>query len=107
MLRFAVELCLIQHRAGRTFVFEHPSTASSWEDPSLRDLVATSGALTSLLDMCRYGMVATDKQGEGPVRKTTRIATNIHEIADALSLRCEGGHRHVHLVSGRPKNAAI
>ena len=41
------------------------------------------------------------------MRKTTRIATNIHEIADALSLRCEGGHRHVHLVSGRPKNAAI
>ena len=52
-------------------------------------------------------MVATDEQGEGPVRKTTRIATNIHEIAEALSLRCEGGHRHVHLVSGRPRNAAI
>ena len=35
MLRFAVELCLIQHRAGRSFMFEHPCTASSWEDRSL------------------------------------------------------------------------
>ena len=91
MLRFSVELCLIQNRSGRAFVFEHPSTASSWEDACLRDIVSTSGIVTSLLDMCRYGMTAVDKQGEGPVRKTTRIATNVYEIADALSLRCEGG----------------
>ena len=91
MLKFAVEVCLIQHRAGRLFVFEHPSTATSWEDPSLKELVQTSGVLISLLDMCRYGMKATDTLGEGPVRKTTRIATNSPEIADALSDRCEGG----------------
>ena len=59
------------------------------------------------MDMFRYGMVAEDKDGVGMVRKTTKIATNAPEIADALSLRCSGGHRHVHLVSGRPKYAAI
>ena len=52
-------------------------------------------------------MTATDKLGEAPVRKTTRIATNAPEISDAMSARCEGGHRHVHLVSGRPKHAAV
>ena len=107
MLRFGVELCRIQHHAGRLFAFEHPSTATSWEDESLRELVKESGVLVSLLDMCQYGMVSTDKDGESPVRKTTRIATDAPELVDALSARCGGGHRHVHLVSGRPKGAAI
>ena len=107
MLRFGVELCMLQHNAGRSFVFEHSSSAISWEDDGLRHLVGMSGVMVSLLDMCRYGMVATDKEGAAPVRKTTRIATNVPEVADALSHRCEGGHRHVHLVSGRPKDAAI
>ena len=66
-----------------------------------------TGMVVSVLDMCRYGMVASDELGEAPVRKTTKIATNVPEIADALSARCEGGHRHVHLISGRPRNAAI
>ena len=43
MLRFAVDLCKLQHAAGRSFVFEHPSTASSWEDESLRELLAVKG----------------------------------------------------------------
>ena len=107
MLRFAVELCRIQHAAGRVFVFEHPATATSWEDESLRGLLELPGVLLSVMDMCRYGMVSEDKEGVAPVRKTTKIATNVPEIADALSHRCEGGHRHVHLISGRPKNAAI
>ena len=88
-------------------MFEHPCTASSWEDRSLCDLIATKGVIVSVLDMCRYGMVASDKLGEAPVRKTTRIATNVPEIAQILSARCEGGHRHVHLVSGRTRHAAV
>ena len=84
-------MCQIQHRAGRGFVFEHPSTASSWEDECLRTLMDATGVFTSMLDMCRYGMTSVDKQGEGPVRKTTRILSNVYEISDALSLRCEGG----------------
>lgn len=107
MLGFAVEICLIQHRAGRFFLFELPSTATSWEDECLKGLVQTAGVLTSLLDMCRYGMVATDGDGEAPVRKTIRIATNSPEVADVFSVRCEGGRRHVLLVSGRPKFAAV
>lgn len=91
MLRFGVELCRIQHNAGRLFGFEHPSTATSWEDVSLQELVKMSGVLISLLDMCQYGMVASDKDGEAPVRKTTKIVTNAPDISGALSARCEGG----------------
>ena len=58
--------------------------------------------------MCRFGMVARDSDGEAPVRKTTRVMTNDPGIATALKdVRCEGGHRHVHLISGRPAAAAI
>ena len=88
-------------------MFEHPATATSWEDQSLKELLKLDGVLLTILDMCRYGMIATDKDGTAPVRKSTKIATNAPEVADALSHRCEGGHRHVHLVSGRPKDAAI
>ena len=47
--------------------------------------------LVSLLDMCRYGMTSTDKDGEAPVRKITRIVTNVPEISQRLSARCQGG----------------
>ena len=89
MLRFGVELCMLQHNAGRSFVFEHPEFRDI-----LGHLVGMSGVVVSLLDMCRYGMVATDKDGAAPVRKTTRIAMNVPGIADALSHRCEGGHSY-------------
>ena len=100
MLRFAVELCKMQSAAGRLFVFEHPRSATSWEDASLRELMTMKNVLVTTLDMCRYGMMAIDKEGSEPVRKTTRIVTNAPELGDALSDRCEGGHRHVHLVFG-------
>ena len=46
--------------------------------------MALDGVLASTLDMCQYGMVSEDKDGVAPVRKTTKIASNPPEIADAL-----------------------
>ena len=106
MLRFGIELCRIQHEAGRVFVFEHPATATSWENSSVKDLMQLPGVMLSVMYMCCYRMVAQDEEGVAPVRKTTKILTNAPEVADALSHRCEGGHRHVHSISGRPKDAA-
>lgn len=106
MLRSGVELCRIQHESGRSFASEHPCSTTTWEDEGLRSLVALDGGLVSTLDMCQYGMVSEYKDGVAPVRKTTEIATNNPEFADALSARCPGGHRHVRLVSGRPRAAA-
>ena len=85
MMRFGSELCKIQHRSGRVFVFEHPSTATSWEDASVKGLMQMPGVVLFVTDMCCYGMIAEDKKGVVPVRKTTKILTNIPEVADALS----------------------
>ena len=91
MLQFAIELCEIQRAAGRGFLFEHPLTASSWSQSELKALAETHDVITTVIDMCRYGMTATDKIGTGPVRKSTKFLTNVPEVADSLNLRCEGG----------------
>ena len=38
MIDFAVDMCTIQLKAGRKFVFEHPSTSAAWNLPSVRRL---------------------------------------------------------------------
>ena len=91
MLEFAVELCEMQRDAGRGFLFEHPQTASSWGQVCLQRLAGKFDVFTATLDMCRFGMRARDKQGEGAVRKTTKLLTNVVEVPDAMSRRCEGG----------------
>ena len=106
MVEFAVELCLLQHRAGRRFVFEHPAGASSWKLECLDKLREVAGVESVVLNMCRFGMVMEDKLGKGMIYKPTRICTNSPTIAEKTGLRCVGGHRHVHLESGRAKHAA-
>ena len=107
MLEFGIELCQIQRRAGRGFLFEHPLTASSWEVGAVQQLQSEKGVLTSVFEMCQFGMCAEDAHGRGLVRKSTQILTNVDEVADYLSRRCPGGHRHVHLVEGRARAAAV
>ena len=29
-LKFAIQMCMMQHEAGRLFIFEHPCTATAW-----------------------------------------------------------------------------
>ena len=106
MVDFAVEVCRIQLRAGRAFIFEHPRTATSWELEPLKLLMGEKGVFESVFDMCCFGMMSKDEQGPGLVRKTTRILTNSEEIVGATLHRCQGGHRHVALVSGRAKACA-
>ena len=86
---------------------KHPQTATSLSEECMEALLRPPGVHTSVLDMCRYGMTAQDAEGEAPVRKSTRLATNSPEVADAMSARCCGGHRHVQLVSGRLAAAAV
>ena len=65
---------------------------------SLRKLLALRGGAVSLMDMCQYGMTAEDKNAVAPVRKTTKIASNSPEIADALSANSASRYfcRHAH-----------
>ena len=55
--------------------------------------------------MCAHGLFAKDEFGEGLVYKPSRMLTNSSAIAELVGLRCCGGHRHVHLVSGQAEAA--
>ena len=105
---FAMELAEVQRVAGRSFVFEHPQSATSWKLAKVVEMMLKAGVEEAIFDMCQFGMVATDSLGEAPVHKTTRVMTNDPGIAKSLhGVRCCGGHRHVHLILGRPAAAAI
>jgi len=107
LVSFAVEVCKEQARAGRKFVFEHPLTASSWALESLTNLMSMPGVEKVTTHMCAFGMKSQDLFGEDPVMKPTRFLTNSIAIRDKLNRRCEGAHRHVHLMSGRAAAAAV
>ena len=106
LVEFAVEMCMIQHRAGRKFIFEHPAGARSWRLKCLEDLREVQGVESVVFNMCRFGMEMEDKQGKGLIYKPTRVVTNSRTIAEKVNVKCIGGHRHVHLESGRAKHAA-
>ena len=50
--------------------------------------------------------MAEDILGEGLAMKPTTILTNMPSIASGVNYWCTGGHKHVHLVSGKAKGAA-
>ena len=50
---------------------------------------------------------ASDAEGEGLVRKRTKIPTNSPEVAKRVARRCSGDNRHVNLIGGRAKRAQI
>ena len=67
----------------------------------------TVGVEEIVTHMCAFGMKAKDAYGEGHVYKATRFLTTSTAIRDMLNKKCSRDHRHVHLVDGRAKAAAI
>ena len=83
-----------QHRHGRHAHLEQPQTAVSWQTVALKDLPG----YRATFDQCRYGAVCEDADGAWkPVRKSTTLATTKRAMAQAMNLRCEGGHQHCKL----------
>ena len=44
--------------------------------------------------------------GRAPAKKPTSLRTNSVEVDRAMGVKCQGGHRHVHLMAGRARAAA-
>ena len=105
-VRFCVEVAAYQRQKGRYFYIEHPLTASSWRMPELEALRAAEDVFDIVLHACRFGLKSVDSQGEGLVKKPTRVITNMGSLAGKIDRQCTGDHRHVHLVSGKAKAAA-
>ena len=86
-------------RGGRV-LFEHPWTATSWNEPYLRKLLANDGMRRVRCDQCQFGMTSVDGAGNvGPAQKATGFMTNDEYIAEAVDRRCFGGHDHIQLLS--------
>ena len=106
-ITFCFEMYEIQRKAGRFFMHEHPSSASSWSRPEVLRMLLRDDVELVEVDMCDFGMTATDEFGEALVRKRTKILTNAPEVARRVARKCTGDHRHVHLIGGRAKRAQL
>ena len=102
-LKFCLELCLRQHRAGRLFIFEHPAFATSWSYEFIVEFAKLDGVHRVQFDFCRMGMATKDENGDMKLaKKPTAILTNSDAVATLLRhAQCLGDHDHVHLVNGR------
>ena len=52
---FCIEIMKMQMAAGRYFIFEHPSSASSWELPRMMRLLKRQSIWEVESDQCQYG----------------------------------------------------
>ena len=59
------------------------------------------------LHMCAFDMKISACQNDERVFKPTRVLTNSRTIAESISRRRQGGHRHHHLLGGKAWEAAI
>ena len=106
-MKFCFEMYEIQRRGGRYFVHEHPGTANDWSLPFVLEMFLREDVELVEVDMCNSGMMSSDAEGEGLVRKRTKILTNSPEVAKRVERRCSGDHRHVNRIGGRAKRAQI
>ena len=106
-IRFCLELYEIQLRGNRHFVHEHPAGSTAWKMTEMQQFILTHGTETVITNMCSFGMTAKDEQGEGLVCKPTKIMSSSEEVLKRIRRPCTGGHRHVHLISGKAKAAQV
>ena len=98
IIRFAVEMCELQIRAGRHFVVEQPLTSRAWTFDTAMKLATMEDVITMEFHQCMYGIEAVYHFGSAPAYKPTRILTSQPTLVEALTRRCDGSHRHAQLV---------
>ena len=95
LLDFSMELCALQMtaRPKRAFVFEHPQSASSWQRPSVQNILAQPGVRVAHFDDCRFGL--TNKMSGMPMKTATTLMTNVDPVFNTFhNVRCLGDHIH-------------
>ena len=97
----------VQIEVSRYFIHEHFLTANSWATECMTNFRNCRAVYTAEAHMCAFGMQCNDKHGPGYAKKPTRFLTNSIMSARALSRRCPGNHRHVDLMEGGARAAAI
>ena len=98
MIRFSIEICELQHKAGRQFIFEQPQSSRAWNLDEVIKMTHREGVIKSTFHQCMYGLEARDQLGSAPAYKPTSVLTNHSALSEVLQKKCAGGHRHVQLV---------
>ena len=81
-------------------------SAASWDNPRVDGLASTPGVMRTELDQCEFGLMSEDEIGRALAKKPTSLLTSSVEVNRKMSVKCRGGHRHVHLMAGRARAAA-
>ena len=66
-----------QMELGGYFLHEHPDTATSWQLPSVRALLARKGVGRVTGDQCQFGQEIDDRE---PIKKPTGFMSNSPEV---------------------------
>ena len=85
------------------FIFEHPTSATSWSTAMLQQMADLEGVYTSRFDFCQLGMKTKDAAGQDvPAKKRTTVFTNSPNLAEVLRrAQCQKLHQHQHLIGGK------
>ena len=96
-MEFVASLYAEQAAAGRYFLHEHPSGASSWGLTAVKALQELPGVTRVNADQCQYGATAVSgtRRG-GPVKKPTGFFTNSIELHLTLRRQRAGGAQPGH-----------
>ena len=95
LLRFCAEICELCRQLGIIFIFEHPWSASSWNERCLQKVMSHDDVHLARTDQCEFGLET--EQGE-PMRKRSGFLTNSYDIAEALNKTCQKSHQHCHVM---------
>ena len=95
----SMECAKIQLQSGHYFAFEHPYRSGAWTLDCVEEIQAWPGVDTVDFDMCMFGLRAPSGL---PMRKRTRVMTNLRPLADSLRGRfCDKKcHHHHQIIQG-------
>ena len=91
MIRFSIDICTLQHGAGRHFVFEQPQSSRAWNIEEVVKLTYRDGVHKTTFHQCMYGLEASDDLGTAPAYKPTSVLTSHPALAEVLQERCQWG----------------
>lgn len=107
-LRFAISLAIKQVQNGKHFLFEHPLTSSSWNEPAMTYLLKLHNVQKVTGHQCMLGLRVHDSDGnETAARKATGFVTSSPSMAMRLNVKCDHTHEHTALRGKKLEMAAF
>ena len=106
-LAFCAELYKMQIESGRYYLHEHPTSALSWSESCIQNIINHTDNFVTRIHMCAYEMKIPDKSGNEYVCKPTHFLTNSPIVAARIERKCDKNHQHAQLQGSRIKQAAI